>query len=397
MSRKRQHRKTRGPEAGFGKEAKAGQAEFDADNVRLEERRFDTPEASRAFMNLRYLHDDFKGSTNNAVRLPAPTEPVSATPGSGGMVFKAFPHGLMYGDELSLMGGLGVFAAVPLLFLCYGFGSGIWLDFSGASLLGMFMSAVLILLGAAVAPLMLVIFLSDVMGYRFSKSALLDRQAGRVHVFTDKTVPWRGYRHEIKSYDWAQVRAEIDAMQVFTGTVGRNEVGLRCTVMSQPGGTEVIDQFPLTVNMPAHNIQPLLDTWEHARRFMQREGPLFADEHDGPNPELGQQSLWHYLLMFPRFFYGNIPGEFADAWKYKSLLHLTQALLGVVLLPVFFLPAAFGVFPWISARCKREPKWPAEILASVGGNALKGSDLQAWRGMVPQRVEDDASATPTLP
>lgn len=47
-----------------------GEPEPDYKNLPLCDLRFDTPELSENFMNLRYLDDSFKGSTDNAVKLP---------------------------------------------------------------------------------------------------------------------------------------------------------------------------------------------------------------------------------------------------------------------------------------------------------------------------------------
>lgn len=250
---------------------------------------------------------------------------------------------------------------------------------------GSLLLALMVVLALVLVPLSIMLIASELLGYRFARSVLFDRNAERVHVLLDKSTPWRGRWHSIASFDWRCIQAEVDTMHVFTGTVGRSEIGLRCLVMDQPGGTNVVDQFSLGINMPAHHVQPILDTWEHVRRFMQHEGPLFADAEDGPNPELGTQPLWRYLWMFPELMLEGIRDFCVLAWRNKSPLALLFALGGMVvtamLLPLLMI---FGLFPWISSLAKREPTWPAEILASVGGNPLSGNDLAVWRTVVPE-------------
>ena len=70
------------------------------DAVTLRDLRFETPEASEMFFTLRYLHTEFVGVRVDGVRLPPITESASTTASSGGMVYKAFPHGLMFGDQM---------------------------------------------------------------------------------------------------------------------------------------------------------------------------------------------------------------------------------------------------------------------------------------------------------
>lgn len=159
--------------------------------------------------------------------------------------------------------------------------------------------------------------------------------------------------------------------------------------MDRPNGKEIIDEFVLGINVPANCIQPLLDTWEHVRRFMCKEGPLFVDQNDKPNPGLGRKSLWQHLLEWPRVEIVTTIDLFRIGWEDKSLLTLFMATLGVLVIPFVWILAIFGILSWISELAKREPVWPAEIIASVGGRALKGKNLDAWRSIVPDKLQHD--------
>jgi hypothetical protein len=365
----------------------------DLTNLTLSDMRFDTPAASALFMQLRYQDPAYIGSRDDAVRLPPVEQSASTTPSSGGMVFKAFPHGLMYGDQMSLMAGMGLFLALILTY----FGS-MHLFFGGESLISWLLTfdseekwiflipkIFLLLVSFVFSPVFLMVIVSDLMGFRFERSPLFDRNASKIHLFSDKSVPWAPWRHQLKTYDWRCVRGEIDTVTLFAGMMLRKEAGLRCVVMDRPGGDTVIDEFVLGVNLPAEHIQPLLDTWEHLRRFMQREGPLFADQHDKPNPSLGRQSLWQHLLAGPKFEYRITVEMFQIAREDKNPFALVAGLLGVLLsLPLFWLFALWGILPWLSGLVKRDPIWPPEVIASVGGASLHAKELEVWRGVIPE-------------
>ena len=372
----------------------------DFENVTLRDMRFDTPEASAMFMNLRYFDRSYEGSRNDGIRLPPINESVSSTASSGGMVYKAFPHGLMYGDQMSLVAGGGLFLAGMFVFF-----SSLHLIFGGSSLFfelfkamtegGAFYLVTVGILGLVMlgfSPFFLMLIMGDLVGFRFSTSALFDRNAGKIHLFSDKSLMWAPWRYHLKTYDWRCVRGEIDTVTLVTGPLLRTEAGLRCVVMDRPGGDTVVDQFVLGVNMPAQHIQPLLDTWEHVRRFMQHEGPLFADQHDKPNTSLGRQPLWKHLLSGPKLQVWGIGEMFKIAWEDKTLFPAFTGIVGIILLPFFWIFMLWGILPWLSGLAKREPTWPAEIIASVGGASLRGKDLEAWRAVIPEQGKQIADA-----
>ncbi|HEU4622819.1 MAG TPA: hypothetical protein VFS42_11400, partial [Burkholderiaceae bacterium] len=134
----------------------------------------------------------------------------------------------------------------------------------------------------------------------------------------------------------------------------------------------------------ARNVQRLLDTWEHARRFMQHEGPLFAEAGDKPHPTLALPLGWWEMLA---------PSNLLGADILYALKHTRNPfwfvvwLVGIALIPVlvvFF--SVLGISQTIAWLFKSTPKWPADMIASVGGRALRGKELERWREIVPDKT-----------
>ena len=103
------------------------------------------------------------------------------------------------------------------------------------------------------------------------------------------------------------------------------------------------------------------------------------------------ESLWQHLLRWPRTEIATTFDLFRIGWEDKSLLTLFMAALGVIVIPFVWILAIFGVLPWIGELAKLEPVWPTEIIASVGGRALKGKNLDAWRSIVPDKLQHDVT------
>ncbi|MCW0387313.1 hypothetical protein NB722_001852 [Xanthomonas sacchari] len=329
------------------------------------------------------LHDNevSRGIGAGAVLLPPHSVPASQSPNSGGAVIEAFPHGLAYGSMMTVLVGYLAFGAIaimspllalliPMLFTSFDAFSAV---FGGIMLL---------------ATTFMLRF--DLIGYRYAPT-LFDRNAGKVHVFKDNTRLFSGWplwggggQHEILSYDWACVRAQVVRFKTFTGTVAQDNAALQMIVLAAPGDTRVVGQFGLGLTSSAIAVQPLLDTWEHIRRFMEHEGPLFV-EGDGPNEALFEMRLAR-CIFFGQPFIG--PGS-AEHWKHPDL---GAILWQVIAIPLFPLTLLYGLIRWASFHIKSKPAWPPEVLASVGGAPLHGSALEAWRHMVPDRAA--GAATP---
>ncbi|WP_440985364.1 DUF6708 domain-containing protein [Xanthomonas sontii] len=332
------------------------------------------------------LHDNelFRGIGAGAVLLPPHSVPASRSPNSGGAVIEAFPHGLAYGSMMTVLVGYFAFGAIaimspllalliPMLFTSFDAFSAV---FGGIMLL---------------ATTFMLRF--DLIGYRYAPT-LFDRNAGKVHVFKDNTrlFGWwplwgGGGQHEILSYDWACVRAQVVRFKTFTGTVAQDNAALQMIVLAAPGDTRVVGQFGLGLTSSAIAVQPLLDTWEHIRRFMEHEGPLFV-EGDGPNEALFEMRLAR-CIFFGQPFIG--PGS-AEHWRHPDL---GAILWQVIAIPLFPLTLLYGLIRWASFHIKSKPVWPSEVLASVGGAPLHGSALEAWRHVVPDRVAGAAAPLPS--
>ncbi|WP_267095261.1 DUF6708 domain-containing protein [Xanthomonas sacchari] len=330
------------------------------------------------------LHENevFKGVGTQAVLLPPHSVPASRSPNSGGAVIEGFPHGLAYGSMMTLLVGFLGFGAVAI---------GLPLTLMLASALGDANAFTPALVGTSVLSVFVYFMLRfDLIGYRYAPT-LFDRNAGKVHVFKDNTrlFGWwplwgGGGQHEILSYDWACVRAQVVRFKTFTGTVAQDNAALQMIVLAAPGDTRVVGQFGLGLTSSAIAVQPLLDTWEHIRRFMEHEGPLFV-EGDGPNEALFEMRLSR-CIFFGQPFIG--PGS-AEHWKHPDL---GAILWQVIAIPLFPLTLLYGLIRWASFHIKSKPAWPPEVMASVGGAPLHGSALEAWRHMVPDRAA--GAATP---
>ncbi|MCW0368530.1 hypothetical protein NB699_003513 [Xanthomonas sacchari] len=332
------------------------------------------------------LHDNelFRGIGAGAVLLPPHSVPASRSPNSGGAVIEAFPHGLAYGSMMTLLVGFLGFGAVAI---------GLPLTLMLASALGDANAFTPALVGTSVLSVFVYFMLRfDLIGYRYAPT-LFDRNAGKVHVFKDNTRLFSGWplwggggQHEILSYDWACLRAQVVRFKTFTGTVAQDNAALQMIVLAAPGDTRVVGQFGLGLTSSAIAVQPLLDTWEHIRRFMEHEGPLFV-EGDGPNEALFEMRLAR-CIFFGQPFIG--PGS-AEHWKHPDL---GAILWQVIAIPLFPLTLLYGLIRWASFHIKSKPVWPPEVLASVGGAPLRGSALDAWRHVVPDRAAGVASRLP---
>jgi hypothetical protein len=101
---------------------------------------------------------------------------------------------------------------------------------------------------------------------------------------------------------------------------------------------------------------------------------LFKDE--------STHKLWD-ALTFGQPLLGPGSGEY---WSGKALngwwfLTIPAGFIFMILLPF---TAAAGLLRWISHAVKREPKWPAEIMASVGG-AIDATTLMTPKLTYTQR------------
>jgi hypothetical protein len=332
------------------------------------------------------LHNEpaFKGLGNDAVLLPPHSLSVSRTPNTSGSVIEVYPHGLAYADQIA--GGLGMaafgalFMQLPIFCLLVYLFASLYQDARMG--IGITLFAFLGLIVNGVIFHFLIRW--DITGYRYAP-VLFDRAAGKVHVFFDQTLLfrwlplWGGGKYEIQTYDWSCIRGQVTRSRVVTGSTAQELASLSCVVVRGPQDATVMAQFEVGGSTNALAVQLLLDRWEHVRRFMEHEGPLFVQD-DGPYVPPATQSLLG-ALCWGQPLIG--PGRHAPS-------------VGMVLAQLFtacfvWFTVPFGLVGWLCFHIKDKPKWPAEILASVGGTPLTGKDLEAWRGVVPGRNLESAN------
>jgi hypothetical protein len=342
--------------------------------------------ATDEFFKLHY-EQAFGGTGDSGVVLPPHSLSVSRQPTVGDALVNAYAHGLEYAEQVFTGGGGGlslvIFGGIPFAYVTVS----MWTDIIGG-LLSLLLVA--FLTAFSLAGLFL-LFRFDTTGYRYTP-VMFNRALGKVHVFRPETdlfsfrPLWGGGKYRIDTYDWSCVRAQVTRFRVFTGSVAQDNARLGCIVAQAPGSTNVVAEFPIGVSTTALAIQVLLDHWEHIRRFMEHEGPLLQ-EGEGPYEEWGTHSLLGaFFFGQPLLDLGNSPRSAAKADPLTSIWQVAAVFL-------FPLLASFGLLRWLSYHLRGQPQWPAEILASVGGAALHGGDLEAWRGMIPdwpKRIETPA-------
>ena len=323
----------------------------------------------------------FGGTGDSGVVLPPHSLSVSRRPTVGAAVVNAYAHGLEYAERVVAAGGFGlfltIFAGIP-----FGYATA---DMWRGIVSGPFSLLVLAALIGFCTACLLLLFRLDTVGYRYTP-VLFNRASGKVHVFRPEVALfslrplWGGGRFSIETYDWSCVRAQVTRSRVVTGSLAQDNAQLGCIVLQDQKTPNVVAEFPIGVSTTALAVQVLLDHWEHIRRFMEHEGPLFL-EGEGPHEDWGTQSFFGALFFGqPLLDLGRDARPAAQADAVTSLVQIVTIFLSPVL-------ACIGVLRWVSYHLKGQPKWSAEILASVGGAPLKGAQLHVWRKVIPGRVE----------
>jgi hypothetical protein len=310
-----------------------------------------------------------------ATLLPPHSIPISHNPDLRGMALNVYAQGIEFGDQASLMAGLALFGA-----LIGGTGAiaNIYMTMAGEVRFHIF----LFLLSIFFVFLCYAGIRWDTSGYRYSP-ILFDRAARKVHIFVDRTRfwwPWPligGGKYEIRSYDWDCVRAQIKRFTIFSGSVSRTDAMLELIVLKAPDDPTIIDQTGLGYATSAMLIQPLIDAWEHLRCFMRHEGPLLA-ETDATTQEDSLNSLWGAITFLQPFFG---PGS-EENWRKRNVMLWVGQILALLIFPYTLF---VGLWHWAVLHLKSQPKWPADILASIGEGPLKGDALKRWRNFIPAK------------
>ena len=324
------------------------------------------------------LHNDpaFRGTGLTGVVLPPNCYAVSQKPTAGAAVIGAYAHGLEYANQLFSAGTLLLFGALTNGYLTF------LLAAELGNVDGIFFLLCVLFCAAGEWLLIRV----SITGYRYTP-VLFNRASGKVHVFEDRT-PFFGFlplfgggEFKIHTYDWSCIRAQISRFRISTGNSAQDNARLACVVLNAPDDGKIVSEFPLGVTTSAIAIQSLLDHWEHIRRYMEYEGPMFLDG-EGPHREITTRSLFA-ALFFGQPFIG--PGAKAAFEVTDMGASLILVVWQILVLPLFPLTLTLGVLRWASSRIRTEPRWPTEIIASVGGKLLEGAELDAWRNVVPEK------------
>lgn len=216
---------------------------------------------------------------------------------------------------------------------------------------------------------------SDSVGYRY-KPILFDRLHQKIHVFTDLGSPWwevwrlfGATPYRVNSYEWRCARGEVMQFRVLGGAnLPRVEHLLMFAITEAPGSNKVVDRFGVGFSWAHDDGAMQLAKYEQIRRYMRDEGPPLA-----PNDALftdGLNEHWIGSLTFGQPLLG--PGS--KVWWTGEGLRGAWFLTipcGIFML-VFLLPVTvpFSLIRWLVRKGKSEPKWPDEILASVGKKLL---------------------------
>jgi hypothetical protein len=207
----------------------------------------------------------------------------------------------------------------------------------------------------------------DIVGYRYSP-VLFDRAAEKVHVFVaDPLAWWRVWQlkptSHVESYDWSCVRGEVTEFIVLGGSgVPRQHYGLTCAVVDKPGSRKVIARFGAGMSS-VWNANAMFQRWEHIRRYMRHDGPALSPG-DSLYKDESTFELWS-ALTFLQPLLGPGSGIY---WTGQALGGLWFFTVPFGLLTLIFLPftAVAGLVRLIGHHLKYQPRWPEEILDSVG-------------------------------
>ena len=208
---------------------------------------------------------------------------------------------------------------------------------------------------------------ADTVAFRY-EPVLFDRAAGKVHVFVAEPLPWwklwqlKPPSH-VQSFDWLCIRGEVTEFAVLGGGgVPRQHYGLVCAVVEKPGSKKVVARFGVGMSS-VWSADSMFQRWEHIRRYMRNKGPALAPG-DSLYKDESTFKLWP-ALTFLQPLLGPGSGIY---WTGEAVGGLWFFTIPFGLLTLIFLPftVVAGLLRLISHYLKYEPRWPKEILESVG-------------------------------
>ena len=275
-----------------------------------------------------------------------------------------YEHGISFVDQMSAMRGyasscgwVGVFSSALGLYISF-FVTGLsWVTILQFALLFVF----------------LLFVQTDWVGYR-AEPVLFDQAARKVHVFKSLGLPWWQWgwnvfgrpRCEVQSYDWDCAGAEIVSYTIFTGQVPRREASLVLTIADRPGSPVEIHRVGVGPSFGFGNQSGPVERWEYIRRMMEGVGPVWTPG-DSRYQDFGV-SLGEALTIAQPLIG---PGS-RQYWKKGPAMWL----LGAISLIALPLTAYIGLNRYISYRLQRKPRWPVEVLQSVGAGPFTDAVLR---------------------
>lgn len=298
-----------------------------------------------------------------ATLLPPLHVTAGSTTSAGGAIRAVYAHGIEFIDQMGTIGGMlaGFMWSGALLWA----GMLVWTirevpDFYLLhSVLGL---AFVLCLGLGRA---------DSVGFRY-EPVLFNKALQKVHVFSDLGGRWweiwkpfGGTSFRIDTYDWACARGEVAEVLVMGGaSMPRKEYVLTLAITDRPGSDKVVARFGVGPTTGYDRGAAQVARWEHIRRYMKNEGPavtpgdtLFVD---------ASRDHWISALTFGQPLLG--PGSkvwwTGEGWHGAWFVTIPFGVAFLFLLP---LTVPFSLIRWAVQRFKSEPRWPAEILSSVGG------------------------------
>ncbi len=302
--------------------------------------------------------------------LPGAGKSASGSARSHDSIVAVYPQGISLIDQmgamegfLSIIGGMGGGVALLFLYVSHSLGTSappIWFSI-GMTVLGAICFSIL---------------RADTLTYRYHP-VLFNRAAGTVHCFVSESLSWwklwqlKPPAH-VQTYRWDCIRGEVVEFTVLGGGgVPRREYALVCAVVEQPGSRKVVARFGVGLTS-SWNADFMVQRWEHIRRYMRGEGPPLANG-DTLFKDDSLTGLWA-ALTFGQPLLGPGSGEYWSGQVLNGWWWLTIPG-GLVMLPLLPFTVAAGLLRWLSHMLRREPKWPPEVLASVGGAALNATEL----------------------
>jgi hypothetical protein len=225
----------------------------------------------------------------------------------------------------------------------------------------------LTILSLLVVVMCLLVVRADTVAFRY-QPVLFDRSAGKVHVFVAEPLTWwklwqlKPLSH-VQSFDWSCIRGEVAEFMVLGGGgAPRKNHNLICAVVEKPGSRTVVARFGAGMSS-VWNGNAMFQRWEHIRRYMLEKGPALG-VGDALYKDESAFKLWP-ALTFLQPLLGPGSGVY---WTGQAVAGLWFFTIPFGVFTLIFLPftAVAGLLRLISHHLKYEPRWPTEILASVG-------------------------------